>query len=81
MHTVMFETKDKRGLKTRFSPSSTATLSRLRLMFIGATIVHVLVLGSYLSTELSELWAAPGYRRKSYYFIQNVSSPGVQSSQ
>ena len=29
-------------------------------MFIAATIVHVFVLGSYLSTELSELWAAPG---------------------
>lgn len=41
-------------------PSSTATFSRLRLMFIGATIVHVFVLGSYLSTELSELCAAPG---------------------
>ena len=42
-------------LRKEFSPSSTATLSRLRLMFMGATIVHVLVLGSYLSTELSEL--------------------------
>ena len=45
-----------------FSPSRTATLSKLRLTFIGATIVHVLVLGSYLSTETNELWAAPGRR-------------------
>lgn len=33
-------------------------------MFIGATIVHVLVLGSYLSTEFSELWAAPEERHE-----------------
>ena len=47
-------------------------------MFIGATIVHVLVLGSYRSTELSELWAAPGRRRKSYFFVENVSSPRTE---
>ena len=46
-----------------FSPSSTATLSKLRLIFMGATIVHVLVLGSYLSTEFRELCAAPVEKR------------------
>ena len=55
-----------------FSPSRTATLSKLRLTFIGATIVHVLVLGSYLSTETNELWAAPG-RRETWIIILSKS--------
>ena len=39
---------------------------------MGATIVHVLVLGSYLSTEFRELWAAPVGRKKYNYYYYNL---------
>jgi len=68
-----FNIRQQRIEAQHFSPSRTATLSKLRLMFIGATIVHVFVLGSYLSTELSELWAAPDVRSNNSYFKPNLN--------